>query len=238
MRPLPRLTKIEPNDKILSIGDENMADYILFDFDGTVFDTSEGVTKCMQYGLSKIGIEAELSDLLCFMGPPLTDMMKLVYGLSDDEAKTVHEYYRERYSPIGWEECKPFEGMPELIKKLRAAGKKVAIATSKPIVYTERILRKYGMYDDFDLICGCELDGTRSKKWEVIDYALKQFKIAPEQAIMIGDRKYDFIGAAKCAVKCIGVRFGFAEEGELEAEGAKFIAEDCEELFDYLVKND
>lgn len=212
-----------------------MADYILFDFDGTVFDTGEGVMKCMQYGLSKIGIEAELSELRCFMGPPLTDMMKLKYGLSGDAADKVLEYYRERYAPIGWQECYPFAGMPELIKKLKAAGKKVAVATSKPIVYTEKILRKYDMYDDFDLVCGCELDGTRSKKWEVIEYALEQFGIAPEQAIMIGDRKYDFIGAAKCGVKCIGVRFGYAEDGELEAEGAEFIAEDTEKLYDYLI---
>lgn len=213
-----------------------MADYILFDFDGTICDTAEGITKCMQYGLSKMGIEAELNDLMCFAGPPLLDMLKQVYAMSDEDAEKTLTFYRERYAPIGWTECRPFDGMPELIKKLKAAGKTVAIATSKPRMFTENILKKFNMYEDFDLVCGSEFDGTRSKKWEVIEYVLESFGITPEQAIMVGDRKYDFIGAAKCGVKCIGVRFGYAEEGELEAEGAEFIAEDAEKLYNYLIK--
>lgn len=213
-----------------------MADYILFDFDGTICDTAEGITKCMQYGLSKMGIEASLPELMCFAGPPLIDMLKLKYGMSQENAEKTLEFYRERYAPTGWQECKPFDGMQELMKKLHAAGKTVAIATSKPRFYTEKILKKFNMYEDFDLVCGSEFDGTRSKKWEVIEYALQCLNINPEQAIMVGDRKYDFIGAEKCGVKCIGVSFGYAEAGELEAEGAEFIAEDAEELYEYLTK--
>lgn len=213
-----------------------MADYILFDFDGTICDTAEGITKCMQYGLGKMGIEATLPELMCFAGPPLLDMLKLKYGMSDEDAQKTLDYYRERYAPIGWQECKPFDGMSELIKKLRAAGKTVAIATSKPRFFTENILKKFDMYEDFDLVCGSEFDGTRSEKWEVMKYALECLDIAPEQAIMVGDRKYDFIGSKKCGVKCIGVRFGYAEEGELEAEGAEFIAENADELYEYLMK--
>ena len=213
-----------------------MADYILFDFDGTICDTAEGITKCMQYGLGKMGIEADLDELMCFAGPPLLDMLKLKYDMSDEDAKKTLEFYRERYAPTGWQECKPFDGMAELIKKLRAAGKTVAIATSKPRFFTENILKKFDMYDDFNLVCGSEFDGTRSKKWEVMEYALECLNITPEQAIMVGDRKYDFIGSKQCGVKCIGVRFGYAEEGELEAEGAEFIAENADELYDYLVK--
>ena len=213
-----------------------MADYIFFDFDGTICDTAEGITKCMQYGLGKMGIEAELPELMCFAGPPLIEMLKLKYGMSDEDAAKTLEFYRERYAPIGWQECKPFDGMHEMIKKLKAAGKTIVITTSKPRFFTENILKKFDMYDDFDLVCGSEFDGTRSKKWEVIDYALECLNIGPEQAIMIGDRKYDFIGAAQCGVKCIGVRFGYAEPGELEAEGAEFIAETAEDLYEYLMK--
>lgn len=213
-----------------------MTDYILFDFDGTICDTAEGITKCMQYGLSKMGIEASLDELMCFAGPPLTDMLKQVYGMSDEDAEKTLGFYRERYAPTGWKECKPFDGMPQLIKDLRAAGKTVAIATSKPRFFTENILKMFDMYEDFDLVCGSEFDGTRSKKWEVIDYAMQCLNITPEQAIMVGDRKYDFIGARQCGVKCIGVRFGYAEPGELEAEGAEFIAETSEELYKYLVE--
>lgn len=140
-----------------------MAEYILFDFDGTICDTAEGITKCMQYGLGKMGIEASLSELMCFAGPPLLDMLKLKYDMSDEDAEKTLDFYRERYAPTGWQECKPFDGMPELIRKLRTAGKTVAIATSKPRLFTENILKKFDMYEDFDLVCGSEFDGTRSK---------------------------------------------------------------------------
>lgn len=213
-----------------------MKDYILFDFDGTVFDTAEGITKCVQYALNKMGIEAELDELMCFAGPPLTEMFSFKYGMSEDEALKAVALYRERYAPVGWSECKPFDGMHELMLKLRASGKKLAIATSKPRHYTELILKQHGMIDDFDIICGAEFDGTRSQKWEVIEYALEQFGITADRAIMVGDRKYDVIGAKKCGVDCIGVRFGYAEENELEEHGAVYVAENAEDLYEYLMK--
>ena len=92
------------------------------------------------------------------------------------------------------------------------------------------------MRDAFDLVCGSEFDGTRGQKWEVIEYALQSFGISPDEAIMVGDRKYDVIGAGKCGVDCVGVRFGYAEPGELEAAGAVYVAENADDLFDYLTK--
>ena len=213
-----------------------MKNYVLFDFDGTVFDSAEGITKSVQYALGKMGIEAELKDLMCFAGPPLDEMFALRYGMSEDEAQTAVRFYRERYTPIGWEECTPFAGMHELMHRLRGKGAKIAVATSKPRHFAQRILEKYDMQRDFDLVCGSELDGTRGQKWEVIEYALSQFGIAPSEAIMVGDRKYDVIGAKKCGVSCIGVRFGYAEPGELEAEGAVYVAEDADDLYKYLTK--
>lgn len=213
-----------------------MKDYILFDFDGTVFDTAEGITKCVQYALNKMGIEAELSELMCFAGPPLVEMFAQKYGMSNEQAKMATELYRERYKPIGWKECKPFEGMHELMLKLKKEGKKLAIATSKPQHLAEQILDAYNMLDDFDIICGAEFDGTRSQKWEVIEYVLNKFGITADDAVMVGDRKYDVIGAKKCGLDCIGVRFGYAEEGELEEHGAVYVAQDTEDLFEYLMK--
>ncbi len=211
-----------------------MKDYILFDFDGTVFDSAEGVIKSVQYALAKLGIEAELSELMCFVGPPLNESFAYKYGLSEETANKAVELYRERYAPIGWTECKPFEGMPELLRKLRKDGKKLAVATSKPLFFAEKILQQHDMTDCFDIVCGAELDGTRSKKWEVIAYALERFGITPEQAIMVGDRKYDIMGAKACGLDCIGVRFGYADEGELEEHGAVYIAEDTDDLYEYL----
>lgn len=213
-----------------------MKKYILFDFDGTVFDSAEGITKSVQYALGKMGIRAELDELMCFAGPPLDEMFALRYGMSDDEAQTAVRFYRERYTPIGWEECTPFAGMHELMYRLRDKGAKIAVATSKPRRFAEQILEKYGMRDAFDLVCGSEFDGTRGQKWEVIEYALQSFGISPDEAIMVGDRKYDVIGAEKCGVDCVGVRFGYAEPGELEAAGAVYVAEDADDLFDYLTK--
>lgn len=213
-----------------------MKNYVLFDFDGTVFDSAEGITKSVQYALGKMGIEAELKDLMCFAGPPLDEMFSLLYGMSPEQAHRAVELYRERYTPVGWAECSPFPGMHELMGRLRKKGIKLAVATSKPRHFAQRILEKYGMQNDFDIICGSELDGTRGQKWEVIEYALSQFGIAPSEAIMVGDRKYDVIGAKKCGVPCIGVRFGYAEPGELESEGAVYVAEDADDLYEYLIK--
>lgn len=213
-----------------------MKDYILFDFDGTVFDTAEGITKCVQYALNKMGIEAELNELLCFAGPPLTEMFALKYGMSEEKAQEATALYRERYKPIGWEECRPFEGMHELLQRLKQAGKTVAVATSKPEHLAVQILDKYGMIGDFDLICGAAPDGSRGKKWEVIEYALEVLGVSAEEAIMVGDRKYDVIGAKKCGLDCVGVRFGYAEPNELEEHGAVYIAETPDDLYEYLMK--
>ncbi len=213
-----------------------MKNYILFDFDGTVFDTAEGITKCVQYALGKMGIQAELSELMCFAGPPLVEMFMQRYGMSEKDAIHATALYRERYLPIGWAECSPFAGMHELMLKLRKGGKKLAVATSKPEHLARQILEHYNMTDDFDLICGSEFDGTRGQKWEVIDFVLKSFGIEPEDAIMVGDRKYDVIGAKKCGLDCVGVRFGYAEPNELEEHGAVYVAETPDDLYDYLTK--
>jgi len=211
-----------------------MADYILFDFDGTVFDTAEGITKCVQYALERLGVKAELSELMCFCGPPLHEMFAQRYGFDEKKSLEAVRLYRERYNPVGWCESKPFEGMKELLVKLREDGKKLAVATSKPREFTERILEKHGMTELFDIVCGSEFDGTRGQKWEVVSYALERFGITPDEAIMVGDRKYDVFGAAKCGVKCVGVRFGYAEENELEEAGAVYVAADTEKLYEYL----
>ena len=155
--------------------------------------------------------------------------------MSEKDALYATELYRERYLPIGWAECSPFDGMHELMQRLRAAGKKLAVATSKPERLARQILEHYSMTDDFDLVCGSEFDGTRGQKWEVIDFVLKSFGIEPEDAIMVGDRKYDVIGAKKCGLDCVGVRFGYAEPNELEEHGAVYIAETADDLYNYLV---
>ena len=210
---------------------------LLFDFDGTLFDTGPGVMNCVKYALDKLGIsEADETRLRKFIGPPLFDMFQELYGMDDDTAHEAVRLYRERYQPVGIWECAPYPGIPELIQELRHADWKLAVATGKPTPSAIRILERYQMDSLFDYICGSEFDGTRSKKHEVITAVLEQFRLTdkPSQAMMIGDRKYDVIGAGICSVSCVGVRYGYPEPGELEEAGAITVVDTVEELKQYL----
>lgn len=211
---------------------------ILLDFDGTVFATGEGITKCVQYALQKFGIEAELSDLYCFCGPPLVDMFMEKYGMSRERALKAVEYYRERYSVTGWQECAVYPGIREMTARLRAGGRQVAVATSKPTTYAVKIMARQGMENDFDLVMGAELDGTRNEKWEVITAAMRELHADSRTTVMVGDRKYDVIGAHRCGIPCVGVSYGYAEPGELEEAGAEFVVSSVEELCKLLETED
>ena len=207
-----------------------MFDCILFDFDGTVFDTVEGITKSVRYALNKVGLDAELESLRCFAGPPLADKFMEVYGFDRAAAEQAVRDYRERYRPIGMNECCVFPGIKELLEKLRAAGKTVGIATSKPQELAEELLRREDMLGLFQVICGSRPDGSDSAKWQVVQRAMELCGAAKENTILVGDTKYDVAGAHKVGIACVGVRYGYAAEGELEAAGADFIVEDLPEL--------
>ena len=136
-----------------------MYKYILFDFDGTVFDTVEGITKSVQYALAKRGIAAELDSLRCFAGPPLVDMFMEKFDLTQEEAEAATEDFRERYQPIGLYECRVFPGIKELLRSLIDAGLHVGIATSKPQHLAEKLLAGEGMMELFEVISGSDSDG-------------------------------------------------------------------------------
>ena len=215
-----------------------MAKALLFDFDGTLFDTGPGVIRCVQYALEHLGIyETDERKLRKFMGPPLYDMFRELYGFDDALAHEAVRLYRERYQPTGIWECSPYPGMPELLSDLREAGYLLAVATGKPTPSALRILEHYRMDALFDFICGSEFDGTRSKKSEVVAAVLDRFSMTdcPEQALMIGDRKYDVLGAGEVNVPCLGVRYGYGESGELEAAGAFRIVNTISDLKAYLL---
>ena len=216
-----------------------MKQVLLFDFDGTLFDTGPGVINCVVYALEHLGIyEPDKQKLRKFMGPPLYDMFRELYGLNDALGNEAVRLYRERYQPTGIWECAPYPGIVELLKKLREAGYLLAVATSKPTPSALRILERYQMESLFDFICGSEFDGTRSKKSEVVKAVLEHFEIqkCPDQALMIGDRKYDVLGASAVGVPCLGVRYGYGEPGELEEAGAIAVVDSIKELEAYLIK--
>lgn len=220
-----------------------MFQYCLFDLDGTLTDPREGIAKSVQYALSKKGInEPDLKKLEDFIGPPLRESFAKKYGMSEEEAKEAVAFYRERFAPIGVLENRIYEGIPELLSELSKQGVKIAIASSKPTVFVNKILEHFDIAKYFDVVIGSELDGKRDAKEAVVEEALRQLGILElpqdkkkKYCAMIGDRKFDMQGAKAHGLTGVGVRFGFAAEGELEAEGADYIAETVEELQQYLL---
>ena len=203
---------------------------VLFDFDGTIFDTVEGITKSAQYALAKHGIHEPLDRLRCFAGPPLAEKFMEVYGVTQPEAEQLVAEFRERYVPIGVYESSPFSGIKELLIRLRQAGLKLGVATSKPQTLAELLLERANMKDCFDVIVGSAPGPGNDQKWQIVQRALALSETAPEAAVLVGDTKYDAIGAARCGVACLGVAWGYGAPGELEAAGVLGIAADPAEL--------
>ena len=206
---------------------------VLFDFDGTVFDTVDGITKSIQYALKKHGIDADLPALRCFAGPPLIEKFMEVYAVSEEEAEQLVVDFRERYVPVGVYESKPFPGIRELTEKLHAAGKQVGIATSKPQAMAELLLERAGLRECFDAVVGSDPGLNNNAKWQVVQRAMLACSADRETTVLAGDTRYDAAGAAQAGIACIGVRWGYAAEGELEAAGVP-IAETMDELFTML----
>lgn len=204
--------------------------YVLFDLDGTLDDPFEGITQAVAYAMKKFGVECDRSTLGCFIGPPLAASFSKYFGLSEADAKTAVEYYRGYYRPTGIYEVSIYKGIPELLERLQSSGCELILATSKPIVFADMILERFGLKKYFAATFGSELDGTRVKKAEVIEWAYKNYPYDKNDAIMVGDRMHDVEGAHECGIPCIGVTFGYGDRAEHEACGADFIADSVDEL--------
>ncbi len=211
-----------------------MYDLILFDLDGTLTLPEEGITKSVKYALESKGIiENDQEKLKRFIGPPLVDGFMAFYGMNREDALSCVAKYRERFSVKGLFENELIEGTVEMLKTLKESGKTLVLATSKPRPFVMKILEKFELTEYFSFISAAEFDGTRNDKADVIKYALEnagKFK----NPVMVGDRMHDCIGAKKNNLPCVGVSYGYAEEGELEESGAVKICNSIEELTGYL----
>lgn len=216
-----------------------MYSIILFDLDGTLIDPKEGITKSVQYALTHFGIEEpDLNHLTRFIGPPLKQSFMTYYNFDETTSQIAIEKYRERFSTIGIFENNVYRGIQDMLSELQQMGKILAVATSKPQVYAEKILEKYDLQQYFQVVIGSELDGTRSNKADVIEEVFKRLNVTPEtkkETIMVGDRKHDILGAKACGIHSIGVEFGYAEVNELNIAGADFIVSSVNELKNLLV---
>ena len=201
-----------------------MIKYILFDLDGTLTNPKEGITKCVQYALKHFGIGRECDELISFIGPPLKEQFMEYASLTEEEGVKAVEIYRERFAPIGIFENEIYDGILSMLESLKNQGKTLAIATSKPTVFAEKISRKYGIEPYITLLVGSELDGRNTDKALVIKNAMEKLGAAKENTIMVGDREHDVIGARKNGIDCIGVSYGYGKDGELEESGALKIA--------------
>jgi len=206
--------------------------YILFDLDGTITDPAIGITNSVMYALNKFGINVDdRKELYKFIGPSLWESFQNYYGFSKEEADKAVKYYREYFKDKGIFENFVYEGMQDLLEFLKTRDKILIVATSKPAVFANRILEHFGLIKCFDFVAGSEFDGTRINKDEVIAYALEKCEINDlSEAVMIGDRKYDIIGAKNAGIDSIGVLYGYGSLEELKAAGADHVAKDINEL--------
>lgn len=214
-----------------------MKKILLFDLDGTLTDPKEGITKCVQYALKHFGIESETEELMCFIGPPLVDSFKEFYKMSEDDALVAVEKYRERFRDIGIFENGVYVGISHMLSKCKDMGYIIGLATSKPEEFAIRILEKYELAKYFDEITGSTMDGSRNNKTDVIKEAFARMNITEcniDEVLMIGDREHDIIGAKNCGIESVGVNFGYALDGELQAAGADYIVDSVNELEDLL----
>ncbi|HJA93925.1 MAG TPA: HAD hydrolase-like protein [Candidatus Eisenbergiella merdipullorum] len=225
-----------------------MFTHILFDLDGTLTDPKLGITGCAQYALHELGIEEpDLDKLEVFIGPPLVDSFIEFYGMDRKTADRAVEKYRERFAVAGIYENELYPGMQEMLSDLKAAGCRLAVASSKPEPFVKRILEHFEIAEYFDEAVGSGLDGSLGQKEDVVREALRRlFGGSPsgdgdafrETTVMVGDRKYDVTGARAAGLRCVGVSFGYAQPGELEEAGAWRIAQDVESLEKILLGTD
>lgn len=211
-------------------------DTILFDLDGTLTDSKEGIIKSVQYALGKMGITVEDREkLVPFIGPPLLYSFQHFYGLTQEEAHTAIGYYREYFERDGIFDNRVYDGMPALLQELHAKGKCLLVATSKPTIYADPIVRHYGMGDYFHAIIGASTDGTRTEKGQVIEEALRHTTTPKERILMVGDREHDVIGAREHDIDVAAVGFGYGTEAERRLHRPDYYCETVADLRAFLL---
>lgn len=213
-----------------------MYKFLLFDLDGTLTDPGIGITNSVMYALRKFDIYVDNRESLYrFIGPPLKDSFRAYYGFSDANFDLAIQYYREYFSKQGMFENVVYEGIPSLLKQLKDNGKTLIVATSKPEAFSIEILRHFDLFDYFDFVAGASFDESRSKKADVIRYALESCQIHEKSsAIMIGDREHDIIGAIENGLDSLGVLYGYGSVEELKNAGASYLVDQPNGILQYI----
>ena len=206
---------------------------ILFDLDGTLTNSGEGIINCAILALEHFGCPIpSREDMRVFVGPPLHESF-VKHGVPEDKAEEAIAIYRSRYIPIGAYENTPYPGIREVLEKLKTAGHTLYVATSKPEGMSVDILNHFDLAKYFDRICGASMDTSRSSKEAVIEYLIQQ-NGRTDNMVMVGDTKFDVIGAKHHGIPCIGVSWGYGEVRDLEEAGAASVVHTMDQLYDAL----
>ncbi len=213
---------------------------LLFDLDGTLTDPAQGITNSVRYALRQHGYPIPDADtLLSFIGPPLVDSFSALCGTDFQKTRALVDSFRVYFKDRGILENRLYDGIPALLAALRASGYKLYVATSKPLVFARRVLSDFHIDTYFNGVYGSELDGTRDKKADVIRYLLEnESELAGRPLLMIGDRKYDVLGAAELSIPTVGVSYGYGSQEELLEAGAIAVLPTVAALYDYLRKGE
>lgn len=205
---------------------------VIFDFDGTICDTGEGILKSAKFALDYYNIEApEYTELTYFIGPPLLVTFQEKFGVDAATADKLVKKYRERYTNKGLLESKMYDGIKELLVKLKKEGIKLGIASSKPQDYVEALLDHNTIKSYFDVICGVSFSADCESKANIISRCLKELETAGNETLMVGDKSYDINGAKANMIDSVGVMWGYGSRVEFAGAGAKFIAQKIDDIF-------
>ena len=209
--------------------------YLFFDLDGTLTESAPGIMNSARYALAQYGItDVPDSTLRKFIGPPLMDSFQELFGFSSEKAREAMKKYREYFAEKGLFENSVYEGIRETLTLLKSQGKHLFVATSKPEIYTNRILEKFDLTHFFEFVGGADVEETRSEKAKVIRYVVDEARLEEERQngliLMIGDRKHDIIGAHKNEIPCCACLWGYGSREEFNENGADFVISAPQEL--------
>jgi phosphoglycolate phosphatase len=197
----------------------------VFDLDGTLIDSFEGITRCYQHALEKMGCRVPAQDdLRPCIGPPIRGNFPRLLGGDDPAAiERAVAFYRERYDAVGWRECAIYPGVEEMLRALSARGVRLCVATAKPQVYTDRILAHLGLSGHFAGVFGTTLDGALDDKRRLLAHAIEEAALDPKATSMVGDRANDALAARTHGVHPVGVLWGYGSREELVSAGAEVV---------------
>ena len=217
-----------------------MKEILFFDLDGTLTDSMLGITRAVQYALKHYGIMVEdLKELQPFVGPPLHESFQEYFHFSEKDSHEAVFVFREYYNAKGWMENRPYDGIEEMLKMLRDAGKTLIVATSKPESMAKQVLTHFHLADYFQFIGGASSDSLRVNKDDVIRYVMESCKLTEADRpsiVMVGDRRHDILGAHKAGLEAVGVLYGYGSREGLSLAGAGWIAGTVKELGVLLTK--